>query len=161
MTSQMGNLSWIDRLKKISKHPKIHVDFPIIAKSKLNWSMEEKDMQKLAYYISISNVILNSGSTFSIDAMMQNKPVILTSFDADFKLSYWKSARRLKDYNHLKNMLSFEGIPVANGFSELVYHVDSFIKNPSYLKDKRELTINNFVAKNHSSTDEVVLVLSK
>jgi hypothetical protein len=115
----MADTSWLDRLRALSAWPSIGVAFPKLVNSGLRWSMEEVDMLELAAMISGAAVVLNSGSTVSIDALMHDKPVLITAFDADRERDYWDSARRLMDYSHLKKLVDLGGVVVTRDFSAL------------------------------------------
>lgn len=160
-----GNLadrSWLPRLKALSKG-KVAVDFPVLSsKSKLPWSMQQNDMKRLSNLLVGSVVSLNSGSTMSIDALMCGVPVVLTSFDGDTKLNYWKSARRLIDYPHLKKLVSYGGIEVVDSFESMKNKIQISISNPNHIMDKRLDVINQQCSNyNDIATDKVVQVLLK
>lgn len=136
----MADQSWLPRLKALESD-RVGVDFPDLVKSKMLWSMQEKDMLRLSHLLAGCSVSLNSGSTLSIDALMCGRPVILTSFDAKYKLTYWRSARRLIDYTHLNKLISLEGVLVSDSFEDLMSKIKRQLTNPDYLKEKRKETI--------------------
>lgn len=135
----MADMSWLPRLDKI-KSNRIGVDYPELAKSNLAWSMAESDMDRLSNLLAGSILCLNSGSTLSIDALQVDKPVILTSFDGDKKYAYWKSAKRLIDFAHLKKFINLGGVTVTHNFDELKNAINLYILNPNHNWDKREYT---------------------
>lgn len=136
----MADKSWIPRLQKICNH-RVAIDMPSLINSNLAWSMKENDMNTLSALLSGSKICLNSGSTVCIDALMCHVPVILTSFDGDHQLEYWKSSRRLIDYPHLKKMISYGGISVANNFKSLHNLIHLYLKDPYHLIEARENTV--------------------
>jgi len=147
----VGNLSdknWLPRLRALSTADKVAVDFPILIESKLNWSMDVKDMERMAQLITGALVTLNSGSTMSIDALLQEKPVIITAFDAEFKLDYWRSARRLVDYIHLKKLVQLGGVSVVHSFEALKECIHRYVSDPSWNKVDREETLRQELYKN-------------
>ncbi|MFZ2904624.1 MAG: hypothetical protein WAZ98_00345 [Cyclobacteriaceae bacterium] len=159
----VGNLSdknWLPRLRALNTTGKIAVDFPTLSQSKLNWSMDMNDMERMAKLISGSCVTLNSGSTMSIDALSQEKPVIITAFDANFKLDYWRSSRRLVDYVHLKKLIQLGGVSVVNSYIELRNVISHYLINPGWNADQRREAIRNELYRNDGeSTNRVVEVL--
>lgn len=109
----------IQRLKKLQCE-RIIVDFPDFVMNSNMWlSMEFLDMKRLSLLLSKAKICLNSGSTLSIDSLLLDIPVIITAFDGMKIYDYWKSARRLIDYPHLKKFLKINNISVVNNFEEL------------------------------------------
>jgi len=138
----MADPSWLPRLRSLSS-ARTGVDFPKLVESKMPWSMQEKDMVRLSQLLVGAIVSLNSGSTLSIDSLMCDTPVVLTSFDGDREIEYWKSSSRLADYVHLKKLISFGGIPVARSYSDLQAILVKYVSNKSYLKKERVSTLLN------------------
>lgn len=116
VTGSMGDASWLPRLRRLVDLSNVAVAFPKLVSSSLRWSMDEKDMFELAAMLSGASVVLNSGSTVSIDALMHSKPPLITSFDGNIRRDYWDSARRLMDYTHLKTLESLGGVDVCHDF---------------------------------------------
>jgi len=119
VTGNMADASWLPRLHALATRPGIGMAFPKLVQSRLRWSLQEVDMLELAAMLSGAAVVLNSGSTVSIDALMHGKPVLITSFDADRQRDYWDSARRLMDYPHLKTLAGLGGVEVVSDFDAL------------------------------------------
>ena len=135
-----GSLSdqkWIGRLEGI-KGKRVAVDYPQLVKSKVRWSMRQSDMNHLSNLLVGCSVCLNSGSTVSIDALMMDKPVILTSFDGDEKLYYWKSARRLVDYPHQKKFVNLGGANVVHSYKDLKKEILKYLENPNHDINRRK-----------------------
>lgn len=135
----MADKSWLPRLEAL-KSNRVSIDFPDLAKSKMPWSMQQKDMGRMSNLLAGAKLSYNSGSTLSIDALMVNTPVILTSFDGAAQLTYWESARRLIDYVHLKKLVDCGGICVAKSYQQLEEYSLSFLNNSDYLMAKRQYT---------------------
>ena len=147
VTTFMANESWLARLEKI-KSDRVGVDYPLLNSSKMRWSMKQEDMDQLAKLISSTILCLNSGSTISIDALMHHKPVIITAFDAQYKLPYWNSARRLIDYGHLKKFIREGGASVTTNYTELTHKIKELVKDPSKGQAKRLNALNRYCYKN-------------
>ena len=139
----IGNLadqSWLKRLDNIIGD-RVKVDYPKVIKSKLVWSMKKDDMGRLSNLLAGATVVLNSGSTISIDALMVGKPVIITSFDGNHKLAYWKSARRLINYPHLKKFVNLGGVKTAFSYNDLNEYIKLFINTPNTDMELRNYTL--------------------
>jgi len=156
VTGSMADKSWLGRLEKL-KRPGLGLSLPQLEASRIRWSMMDNDMDELTDIIHFSSVVLNSGSTISIDALILGKPVIITSFDAHRKLGYWKSARRLKDYVHLRKFISKGGAEVAYDFDGLRSHISTYISNPDHGFTKRKKVGEEYCYKlDGRSTDRVI-----
>ena len=126
----LADVSWLPRLKALH-NGRVLVDFPIFVQdSKMLLSMESQDMENLSMILSKSLVCLNSGSTLSIDSLVTNVPVIITAFDGAEKLEYWKSAKRLIDYPHLKKFLQINNVSVVHNYEDLKKQIISMNYNP-------------------------------
>jgi len=121
--------SWLGRLD-LMESQRVKIDYPEMIESSIRWSMKKSDMTQLSAIISGCSICFNSGSTISIDALMHDKPVILTSFDGDSKLPYWNSARRLKDYTHLAKLIAEGGAITVDSYKNLEAAIKSYLKTP-------------------------------
>lgn len=125
----MADTSWLPRLDALAGN-RVVVDYPILENSSLMWNMNEADLPKLANLLAGCALSLNSGSTLSIDAIIHDKPVILTLFDANHHLPWWQSARRGGDYLHLAKMISLGGVQVVRSFGELEQAIERYLAEP-------------------------------
>lgn len=125
----LADLRWLKRLDAL-QHERTVVDYPRLADSKIRWSMKEEDMQHLSNLLAGCAICLNSGSTVSIDALQFDKPVLLTSFDGDRQLYYWRSVRRLADYTHQKKFIELGGAEVVRSYADLKQSIMKYLKNP-------------------------------
>jgi len=138
LESSMADLSWLGRLEAL-KSSRIAIDYPILHKSALPWNLDRSDLVKLVNLVGGCRICLNSGSTLSIDAIVQDRPVIVTLFDADEGRPWWRSARRVADYIHQKKMLDLGGARVARSFGDLERAIQAYLKDPELDADGRAL----------------------
>lgn len=110
--------TWVTRLN-VLKSQRVHLMFPLLAESKLPWSMELEDMKMLSNALSRCLVCINSCSTLSIDALMAGKANIAPMFDGGHSLPYWESAIRLLDYTHIKKFVALGGTQVVRNYEQL------------------------------------------
>ncbi len=134
----MTNKSWLKRLEKLAAEERVAVDWPRLVSGGLRWSMRQEDMNHLAGLLAGCRICLNSCSTISIEAQLLDKPVILTSFDADFDLPYWKSARRIADYVHLRKQIEKGGVQMAESTQELHQLIKRYAAKPNIDTEKRQ-----------------------
>ncbi len=139
VTGNMRDEKWLGRLDNMITE-RVKVDYPELVDSKLQWSMKQTDMIRLSNMLAGCSVCLNSGSTVSIDAMMVDRPVVLTNFDPVEPLYYWYSATRMMDFPHLKKFTSFGGAPIAKSFEHLEELLKMYINNPKANWELRQKT---------------------
>lgn len=133
------------------------MDFPQLVNSKVRWSMRRADMDHLSNLLAGCSLCLNSGSTVSIDALMMDKPVLLTAFDGEKQLYYWKSARRLVDYPHQKKFVQLGGAEVVHSYSELEVAILKYLKNPDHDLDRRRHALHMECYKNDGQATQRVV----
>jgi hypothetical protein len=156
----LSDKSWLPRLQALVGQPGIGVAFPQMAKSKMAWSLETDDMVELSALLSGAAVVLNSGSTISIDALMHDRPVVLTSFDGAMNETYWRSARRLINYPHLAKLIDMGGITVTRSYAELGQALRQYLAVPGLLADEREQSARaECLARDGAATSRVVQAL--
>lgn len=160
----MGNMSdasWLPRLERLNQMPNVAVSYPLTETSGIPWSLRREDMAQLSALLSQATVVLNSGSTVSIDALMHDRPVIITAFDGDAQLEYWHSARRLVDYTHLKKMIAMGGVSVCYSYPELAEEITTYVQRPTYRQPERHATIAaECLSRDGGATDRVAQVIS-
>lgn len=148
--------SWLGRLDGI-RTQRVGIDYPEMVKSKIRWSMKKSDMARLSSILAGCSICFNSGSTVSIDALMHNKPVILTSFDGGARLSYWNSARRLKDYTHLDKLLKAGGAITVSSYSEMTDAIEAYLALPQQdLAQRRNALLEECFIDDGKATQRVV-----
>lgn len=136
----LADRSWIKRLDNLC-HARVQIDYPQLNKSKVRWSMKASDMDHLSNLLAGCSVCINSGSTVSIDALVMDKPVVLSSFDGEKDLYYWKSARRLIDYPHQRKFVDFGGVSVVHSYEELKNQLVQYLEDPTYNQALRQKTL--------------------
>ena len=126
----------------------------------MRWSMQQRDMVTMAAQLACASVVLNSGSTMSIDALMHDRPVIITAFDGEETLEYWRSARRLLDFSHLKKFYSYEGISVVENYAFLVFEISRYLQSLEYKSaERRRATTAECYNADFGATDRVTQLL--
>ena len=136
----LADRRWIKRLDNIQGEG-VAVDYPQLNKSKVRWSMKKSDMDHLSNLLAGCSICLNSGSTVSIDALMMDKAVILTSFDGDKNLYYWKSARRLIDYPHQRKFVKMGGAKAVYSYQELNELIHKYLNEPNFDWEERQYAL--------------------
>jgi hypothetical protein len=99
------------------------------------------DIKQLVNLLSGCAICLNSGSTLSIDAVIHDKPVIVTLFDADQDLLWWQSARRIREFPHYRKLLAMGGVQPVATYAELEQEIDNYLRHPQRHAEGRSLTV--------------------
>lgn len=154
----MADRNWLPRIDALRGLPGVSVLYPRMNKdSGVLFSIDEADMDEFTRTLAGAAVVLNSGSTVSLDAMMTDRPVVLTSFDAGREPGYWFSARRLKDYRHLADLITCGGIRVTENYAELDAAVRAYLDDPSLDRPARQRTVEHYcLATDGRSTERAV-----
>lgn len=133
----MADKEWLPRLDSLQSN-RVGINYPIIEETYLPWNVNEEDFDKLANYVSECSVLLNTGSTLSLEGIIHNKPVIVTLFDADYNMKSYNSAIRIKNYFHFKKLIDFNGVVVVYHYEALKAAILKCIKEPDFNKEKRD-----------------------
>jgi hypothetical protein len=131
--------SWLPRLQAVAGGP-VAVDYPALVQSAMSWNMEEDDLPRLVNLLAASSIVLNSGSTLAIDAIIHDKPVILTLFDGSETLPWHRSIRRYREVIHMRKLIELGGLQVAGSYDELKAQIAQYLADPSLDAAGRALT---------------------
>ena len=146
LMSDRSDTTWLTRLKQIESQ-RVKVDFPVAEDSLLTWYMKQDDMIRLSALINGAEVCLNSGSTIAIEAIYLDRPVILTSFDTE-EWPFWQSAKRLKDYIHLKKLINTGACTVTQDLQSTYEAIHQYLKSPEKNKRERHMAVEMECHKN-------------
>ncbi len=134
-----ADTSWLPRLNALAGN-RVAIDYPSLEKSSLAWNMKETDLPRLVNLIAGCTICLNSGSTLSIDAVIQDKPVILTVFDGTQTLPWHRSIRRYRDVIHMNKLIALGGVHPTGSFEELEQAIAAYLANPDLDAEARAHT---------------------
>ena len=101
--------------------------------------LTKDDSVHLANTLYHADLIIYVATTLGLDSLVFDKPQIIVNFDGYQDRPYTKSVKRYHDEDHVKKMLSFGGIRVANSKEDLIDAMNEYLHNPMLDHDKREL----------------------
>ena len=101
------------------------------------WNPDTSDMINMHAFLKYSDVLVNFSSTMTIDGCAVGTPVVNVCFGDDPSLPYIKSARRVYDYDHFKNLMDSGAFPVAYNKDEMAEYINNYLKNPELDKENR------------------------
>lgn len=112
--------------------------------------MSPEDSARLADELFHSDLVINYGSTITVDAVFFDKPVIMVAFDGldgYGKRPYLQSVRRFLDFTHLKKMLKTGCCRIARSQEDLVEYIKAYLENPQLDKEGRKRLVDNQIGK--------------
>ena len=107
-----------------------------VGKGKDSWEFDEQSLWLLSNTLAHADVVIVMYSTFFIEAAIFDKPLIAAAFDKEPR-SYWHSARRFFEWDHLRELGEFGGITYARSREELINAINLSFENPSHLHEGR------------------------
>jgi hypothetical protein len=105
------------------------------------WNPSEADMKHYAETMMHSDVVLNTGSTVSIDAAVFDTPIVNVNYDLSEK-PYHDSIRKRYDYTHYAHVVSTGGVRIANNHPELIEHINAYLTDPSLDREGRKRIVS-------------------
>jgi CDP-glycerol glycerophosphotransferase (TagB/SpsB family) len=90
---------------------------------------EPNFLEELRDTLLHSDVVLNTASTMSLDAIAMDKPVVNIAFDLEPK-GYYKSCRRYYDFDHYQPIVESGATRIAKSFDEFVSLIMRYLDNP-------------------------------
>lgn len=111
------------------------IDVPDVVSDRVD--MADAEMPRLASLLRGAAITFNSGSTLCIDALIHDRPVVMTPFDADARLPWWRSARRIEEFPHIVKLLSYGAITVTRSFTDLDEAVRDYLAHPGLKREER------------------------
>jgi hypothetical protein len=141
VSGNMSDASWLPRLEAL-RTTRVALNKPMLLGGGLKWGMEKEDMKLLVNLLAGCAVCLNSGSTLSIDAVIHDKPVIVTLFDAGQQLPWWQSARRIREFPHYRKLIAMGGVQPVDSYASLEHELDNYLERPQRQSDERSLTVS-------------------
>jgi CDP-glycerol glycerophosphotransferase (TagB/SpsB family) len=84
-----------------------------------------------------SDLIINYGSTVTIDAAVFDTPIICVNFDFRGKRPYKYSMTRIYDFDHYKKLVEIGGFKLSSSRDELIQNINEYLSNPTLDEDGR------------------------
>jgi hypothetical protein len=97
---------------------------------RFDFEFHQKDTIELMATLKYADVLMNSGSTMTIDAACFDTPIINIAFDGKMgKDVFVRSAERLLKKDHYLPILATGGVSVAHTEEELIAQIDEYVCN--------------------------------
>ncbi|MCG9881414.1 MAG: CDP-glycerol glycerophosphotransferase family protein, partial [Bacteroidia bacterium] len=132
-------------------HPQAEVNSYEFLKNKLNLVLQipgkstsfqdrlfsKTDDDDFANTLYFSDVVVNLGSTISIDAAVFDKPIICIFYDFRGLRPFEKSVKRLYHFDHYHKLLKTNGIKLSDSNEVLIEDINTYLNNPKLLVNER------------------------
>ncbi len=118
--------------------PKKEFSIDMSVKNTYAFTFTDKDIAHLANSIRHSDVVINTGSTLTLDAAANDRPSILVGYDGDHHPAYWDSIARIYERNHFRHVLDTGAAPLVKSHDELAAAISHFLEDSEYLREERE-----------------------
>jgi hypothetical protein len=120
------------------KDPNVIFQVPGIHRNNLvdNRLMDQGDMRLLRDTLAYSDVVINTGSTITIDAVALDKPVVNIAFDLHER-NYHKSVRRYFSMIHIQLIVKSGASKLAGSLDELVSLTARYLAHPELEREAR------------------------
>ena len=107
-----------------------------VGTNKDNWEFDEEAISFLANTIAHADIVVALYTTFFIEAAVFDKPLIAVGFD-ERHASYWDSAKRFFEWDHLRELDMLKGIWRVGNREELMRAVNTYLEDPAHLEEGR------------------------
>jgi CDP-glycerol glycerophosphotransferase (TagB/SpsB family) len=116
--------------------------FPIktaIAMSRKDWEFDEADLQLMINSLYFSDIMINTFSTLTIDAVAYDKPMIGIRYDADMNTPPIHSVKYVPDrHDHYRELEDTGGVRLVYDNNQLIDAINAYLKNPALDREGRE-----------------------
>ncbi len=105
------------------------------------------DTKNYINYLHHADLIINSGSTLSIDGAVFDTPVICINYDDEgYDVLYWQSVNRMYDtWTHYKRLIETGGVEMVENDSELIDAINDALQDPEKNREGRKRLLELFV----------------
>lgn len=118
----------------------VHPSMTHIGEGKDSWEFDDDTLVFLVNTLAHADIVAALYTTFFIEAAMFDKPLIAVGFD-ERNTSYWDSAKRFFEWDHLRELDALKGIWRVESRKELIGAIHTYLKNPAYMHEGRERII--------------------
>jgi len=103
----------------------------------VDWRLMDKDdLDLLRDTLAYSDVVVNTASTISIDAIALGKPVVNIAFDL-YEQGYYRSVKRIFNTIHFQLVVNSKSSKLAESVDELVSLTQRYLANPELEQTER------------------------
>ncbi len=108
-----------------------------VGTSRDNWEFDRHAITLLLNTLAHADIVIALHTTFFIEAALFNRPLIAIGFD-ERNVSYWNSARRFFEWDHLRDLDALNGIWRVENRAELFGAINAYLENPALYEEGRK-----------------------
>jgi hypothetical protein len=98
----------------------------------------KNDDIELAESMIYSDVVINLGSTVTLDAAVFDTPIICENIDINGPRPLKLSVAKFYEFDHFAKLKTTGGFALANSLPELTQQIDHALKHPEHLRENRK-----------------------
>ena len=141
---------------------RVKVEFPPVHESSMLWDLPKDDLDHLVRLLRDADIVINTGSTLSIDAAILDRPVISIAYDPAGNLPYEQSIRRYYDLTHMSTVVTAGATQLATSAEDLRQNIVRYLDHPELDRDGRRRIVEQQLGRVDSrSTERVVEAILK
>jgi len=115
----------------------VHASMAHVGQARDDWEFDEEALGLLSNSLAHADVVINMYSTFLIEAAIWDRPLVVPAFDGTLRRSYWNSARRFFDWNHLADIKGLGGVRLVKGEVQFADALNRSLADPSAMREGR------------------------
>lgn len=133
-------------LAQVEKLPGIIMDNVFTSETFAKKTAIEFDTYKFINLLYYTDVLINTGSTLSIDAAVFDRPAICINFDGNNSRQYWNSVTRLYDsWDHYQRLVECGGVQYPESIEELADSINDYLSDSNLDSEGRKKIVSEFV----------------
>ena len=145
------------------RYPHVRWDVPWqTASGNAEWAVPSAaEIKSLCMIVRFSDVVINAGSTMSLDASICDTPVVCVDYALAPFEKFAKLMHNFYDYDHYRPIATSGAIRIARTPEELVTHLRSYLADPTLDRPARSALVREICGDNlEASTEAIAAVLS-
>ncbi len=124
--------------KKLMNRKNVVLHIPGRNVSFLDRLFSKKDDIEYGESLLYSDLVINFGSTVSIDAAVFDRPIICVNFDFRGERPFKYSMKRLYVFDHYRKLVELGGMRLPESREALIDDINAYLKNPDLDKAGRQ-----------------------
>ncbi|MEQ6123446.1 CDP-glycerol glycerophosphotransferase family protein [Pseudotenacibaculum sp. MALMAid0570] len=102
----------------------------------------KNDDVEFGEYMKYADLVINFGSTVTLDAAVFNTPIVCVNFDFLGERPYKISPRRIYEFDHYAKLKTTGGFDISESREELINDINNALKNPQHLEENRRKIVD-------------------
>lgn len=132
--------SHFNQLKE--RFPEVLIDHPGRKAEFKDRYFSRDDDYEYAKWLSTADMVINFGSTASVDAAVFDTPILCINFDIRGDRPFLESPRKIYHFDHYRNVMSCGGIALSDRLSDLSKDILQQLEDPSLLSSGRRRIVD-------------------